>query len=149
MASLLGLYGGGGRRKIHARSGSGAGAWRSVLENHSLSLFIALYLALVFAPFAPATASSSRRVMSSCHEKLLFRLDLPSLEQLFMCLQRPNGLLHCHRVDSAAPVRKLLRRLRSMLTNSAARPRRSAVRFGYDPQSYSQNFDDGLGSSGF
>uniref|UniRef100_A0A0A8XPU2 Uncharacterized protein n=1 Tax=Arundo donax TaxID=35708 RepID=A0A0A8XPU2_ARUDO len=71
MAPPLGLYGGGGRRRVHARSGRGR-AWRS-----------------------------------------------------------------------AAPVRLLLRRLRSSLRRTAARP---AVRFGYDLQSYSQNFDDGLGS---
>lgn len=48
----------------------------------------------------------------------------------------------------AAPVRQLLRRLlRCRLRSSARRPRRAAVRFGYDPQSYSQNFDDGIGSS--
>uniref|UniRef100_A0A0A9BTY4 Uncharacterized protein n=1 Tax=Arundo donax TaxID=35708 RepID=A0A0A9BTY4_ARUDO len=46
----------------------------------------------------------------------------------------------------AAPVRRFLRRLRSSLRRSAARP--AAVRFGYDQHSYSQNFDDGLGSSG-
>ncbi|KAG0549259.1 hypothetical protein BDA96_01G239900 [Sorghum bicolor] len=43
---------------------------------------------------------------------------------------------------TAAPVRRLLRRLRSSFGRSAARPRRSAVRFGYDLHSYSQNFDD-------
>ncbi|GJN20811.1 hypothetical protein PR202_gb08234 [Eleusine coracana subsp. coracana] len=40
--------------------------------------------------------------------------------------------------QSAAPVRKLLRRL--------WRPRRAAVRFGYDLQSYCQNLDDGVRS---
>ncbi|KAG0549260.1 hypothetical protein BDA96_01G240000 [Sorghum bicolor] len=49
---------------------------------------------------------------------------------------------------TAAPVRRLLRRLRSSFGRSAARPRRrSAVRFGYDLHSYSQNFDDGVASS--
>uniref|UniRef100_A0A0A9AA14 Uncharacterized protein n=1 Tax=Arundo donax TaxID=35708 RepID=A0A0A9AA14_ARUDO len=43
---------------------------------------------------------------------------------------------------SAAPVRRLLRRLTGSL-RSSARPRRAAVRFGYDLHSYSQNFDDG------
>ncbi|KAL6641053.1 hypothetical protein ACP70R_019234 [Stipagrostis hirtigluma subsp. patula] len=45
----------------------------------------------------------------------------------------------------AAPVRRLLRMLRSSF---APTRRPSAVRFGYDLQSYSQNFDDGLGASG-
>jgi hypothetical protein len=44
---------------------------------------------------------------------------------------------------SAAPVRKLLRRL---WRRGTARPRRAAVRFGYDLHSYYQNFDDGLAS---
>ncbi|KAF8672723.1 hypothetical protein HU200_049420 [Digitaria exilis] len=48
---------------------------------------------------------------------------------------------------SPAPVSRLLRRLRSSLRRSAARPRREAVRFGYDLHSYSQNFDDGLAAS--
>ncbi|KAL6641052.1 hypothetical protein ACP70R_019233 [Stipagrostis hirtigluma subsp. patula] len=49
----------------------------------------------------------------------------------------------------AAPVRGLLRSLRSSLRRSAARTRRpGAVRFGYDLHSYLQNFDDGLGASG-
>ncbi|RLN38722.1 hypothetical protein C2845_PM01G40660 [Panicum miliaceum] len=55
------------------------------------------------------------------------------------------------RQSPAAPVSRLLRRLRSSLRRrSAARPRRAAARsFGYDLHSYSQNFDDGLaGSSG-
>ncbi|CAD6205293.1 unnamed protein product [Miscanthus lutarioriparius] len=47
----------------------------------------------------------------------------------------------------AAPVRRLLRRLRSSFGRSAARPRRSAVRFGYDLHSYSQNLDDGVVAS--
>jgi hypothetical protein len=41
---------------------------------------------------------------------------------------------------SAAPVRKLLRRL---WRKGTARPRRAAVTFAYDLESYSQNFDDG------
>ncbi|OEL17967.1 hypothetical protein BAE44_0021015 [Dichanthelium oligosanthes] len=49
---------------------------------------------------------------------------------------------------SAAAVKQLLSRLRSTWRGSAARPRRAAARFGYDLQSYSQNFDDGLASSG-
>ncbi|KAF8723040.1 hypothetical protein HU200_022189 [Digitaria exilis] len=49
--------------------------------------------------------------------------------------------------QSPAPVSRLLRRLRSSLRRSAARPRREAVRFGYDLHSYSQNFDDGLAAS--
>jgi hypothetical protein len=48
---------------------------------------------------------------------------------------------------TAAPVRRLLRRLRSSFGRITARPRRSAVRFGYDLHSYSQNFDDGVASS--
>jgi hypothetical protein len=47
---------------------------------------------------------------------------------------------------SAAAVKQLLSRLRSTWRRRAARPRRPAVRFGYDLQSYSQNFDDGLSS---
>jgi hypothetical protein len=45
-----------------------------------------------------------------------------------------------------APVRRLLRRLRSsFIRRSAARPRtRAAARFAYDLRSYSQNFDDGV-----
>ncbi|TVU30423.1 hypothetical protein EJB05_22047, partial [Eragrostis curvula] len=74
MASLLGLYGGGGRKRVHAKRRGGKAAWRS-----------------------------------------------------------------------AAPVRQLLRRL---WRRGTARSRRPAVRFGYDLQSYAQNFDDGLGSSG-
>uniref|UniRef100_A0A0A8YST7 Uncharacterized protein n=1 Tax=Arundo donax TaxID=35708 RepID=A0A0A8YST7_ARUDO len=51
--------------------------------------------------------------------------------------------------SAAPPVRRLIRRLRSSLRTSAARSRRApAVRFGYDLHSCSQNFDDGLGSSG-
>nr|TKV93469.1 hypothetical protein SEVIR_9G227300v2 [Setaria viridis]TKV93470.1 hypothetical protein SEVIR_9G227300v2 [Setaria viridis] len=47
----------------------------------------------------------------------------------------------------AAPVRQLLRRLlRCRLRSSAGRPGRAAASFGYDQQSYSQNFDDGIGS---
>ncbi|RLN17876.1 hypothetical protein C2845_PM02G12190 [Panicum miliaceum] len=53
---------------------------------------------------------------------------------------------------AAAAVKQLLRRLRSTWRRrrrSAARPRRGAARsFGYDLQSYYQNFDDGLASSG-
>jgi hypothetical protein len=41
---------------------------------------------------------------------------------------------------SAAPVRKLLRRL---WRKGTARPRRAAVTFAYDLESYSHNFDDG------
>ena len=48
---------------------------------------------------------------------------------------------------TAALVRRLLRRLRSSFGRSAARPRRSEVRFGYDLHSYSQNFDDGVVAS--
>ncbi|OEL14569.1 hypothetical protein BAE44_0024413 [Dichanthelium oligosanthes] len=48
---------------------------------------------------------------------------------------------------AAAPVRRLLRRLRCSLRRSAARPSRAAVSFGYDLHSYSQNFDDGIISS--
>ncbi|GJN20813.1 hypothetical protein PR202_gb08236 [Eleusine coracana subsp. coracana] len=48
---------------------------------------------------------------------------------------------------SAAPVKQLLRRLQYRL-RSATRPRRGVpVSFVYDLHSYSQNFDDGLGSS--
>ncbi|RCV42598.1 hypothetical protein SEVIR_9G228000v4 [Setaria viridis] len=51
--------------------------------------------------------------------------------------------------SSAAAVTKLLSRLRSTLRRRAARRRRqAAVTFGYDLHSYSQNFDDGLSSSG-
>ncbi|RCV42592.1 hypothetical protein SETIT_9G227800v2 [Setaria italica] len=52
---------------------------------------------------------------------------------------------------STAAVKQLLSRLmRSTWRRGAARPRRrAAVRsFGYDLQSYSQNFDDGIGCSG-
>jgi hypothetical protein len=45
----------------------------------------------------------------------------------------------------APPVKQLLRRLKYRLRRSAAPP--APVSFGYDMQSYSQNFDDGLGSS--
>ena len=44
---------------------------------------------------------------------------------------------------SAAAVKQLLSRVRRSWRRRAARPRRSAVRFGYDLHSYSQNFDDG------
>jgi hypothetical protein len=49
---------------------------------------------------------------------------------------------------SAAAVKKLLSRLRRSWRRRAARPRRTAVRFGYDLHSYYQNFDDGIASSG-
>jgi hypothetical protein len=52
---------------------------------------------------------------------------------------------------SAVAVKQLLSRLRSTWRRrrAAARPRRRAkVSFGYDLQSYHQNFDDGLASSG-
>ncbi|CAN6304926.1 unnamed protein product [Urochloa humidicola] len=50
---------------------------------------------------------------------------------------------------TAAAAKQLLSRLRSTWRRSAARPkRRAAVSFVYDLQSYSRNFDDGLGSSG-
>jgi hypothetical protein len=52
---------------------------------------------------------------------------------------------------SAAAVKQLLSRLRSTWRRrrAAARPRRRAnkVSFGYDLQSYRQNFDDGLACS--
>ncbi|RCV42594.1 hypothetical protein SETIT_9G228000v2 [Setaria italica] len=56
---------------------------------------------------------------------------------------------HCRRSAAAAAAKQLLSRLRSTWRQrSTARPRRAAVRsFGYDLHSYSQNFDDGLGSS--
>jgi hypothetical protein len=44
---------------------------------------------------------------------------------------------------STAPMKQLLRRLQYRLRRSATPP----VRFSYDLESYSQNFDDGLGSS--
>ncbi|CAL4933688.1 unnamed protein product [Urochloa decumbens] len=54
------------------------------------------------------------------------------------------------RAAAAAAAKQLLSRLRfSWRRSAAARPkRRAAVSFGYDLQSYSLNFDDGLGSSG-
>ena len=49
----------------------------------------------------------------------------------------------------AAAVKQLLSRLRSTWRRRrAARPRRAAASFVYDLHSYSQNFDDGLASSG-
>jgi hypothetical protein len=48
-------------------------------------------------------------------------------------------------------MKQLLRKLRSTWRRrrrSAARPRRAVVTFGYDLQSYYQNFDDGLAFSG-
>ncbi|TVU30425.1 hypothetical protein EJB05_22049, partial [Eragrostis curvula] len=48
------------------------------------------------------------------------------------------------RSSTAAPVRQLLK---SLWRRGTARPSCAAVRFAYDPQSYAQNFDDGLGSS--
>ncbi|GJM84760.1 hypothetical protein PR202_ga00462 [Eleusine coracana subsp. coracana] len=51
------------------------------------------------------------------------------------------------RTGAAAPVKQLLTKLRSSLRRSTARPRRAVgLRFAYDMQSYSQNFDDGIGS---
>ncbi|KAG0549253.1 hypothetical protein BDA96_01G239300 [Sorghum bicolor] len=47
---------------------------------------------------------------------------------------------------SAAAVKRLLSSLRRSWRRRAARPRRSAVRFGYDLHSYYQNFDDGIAS---
>ena len=58
------------------------------------------------------------------------------------------------RPAAAAAVKQLLRRLmrstwRRGSRRSAARPRRAAARsFAYDLQSYYQNFDDGLASTG-
>nr|CAB3494474.1 unnamed protein product [Digitaria exilis] len=51
---------------------------------------------------------------------------------------------------SSSAVKQLLLRLRSAWrSGGTVRPRRAATRFGYDLQSYCQNFDDGgLGSSG-
>ncbi|NP_001315265.1 uncharacterized protein LOC100278716 [Zea mays] len=43
----------------------------------------------------------------------------------------------------AAAVKRLLSRLSRSWRRRAARPRRTAVRFGYDLHSYYQNFDDG------
>ncbi|CAN6299142.1 unnamed protein product [Urochloa humidicola] len=45
---------------------------------------------------------------------------------------------------SAAAMKQLLSKLRSTWRRSSGRP---AASFGYDLQSYSLNFDDGLGSS--
>ncbi|GJM84755.1 hypothetical protein PR202_ga00457 [Eleusine coracana subsp. coracana] len=51
------------------------------------------------------------------------------------------------RTGAAAPVKQLLTKLGSSLRRSTARPRRAAaLTFAYDLQSYSQNFDDGIGS---
>jgi len=44
---------------------------------------------------------------------------------------------------SAAAVKQLLSRLSRSWRRRAVRPRRTAVRFGYDLHSYYQNFDDG------
>ena len=49
---------------------------------------------------------------------------------------------------SAAVVKQLLSRLSRSWRRRAVRPRRTAVRFGYDLHSYYQNFDDGIASSG-
>ncbi|KAG2537640.1 hypothetical protein PVAP13_9NG344200 [Panicum virgatum] len=49
---------------------------------------------------------------------------------------------------SSSAVKQLLWRLRSTWRTSAGWPRRPPVKFGYDLPSYSQNFDDGLGSCG-
>nr|CAB3494473.1 unnamed protein product [Digitaria exilis] len=50
---------------------------------------------------------------------------------------------------ATATAKQLLSKLRSTWRRGAARPRpAAAVRFGYDLHSYSQNFDDGLSSSG-
>nr|CAB3499431.1 unnamed protein product [Digitaria exilis] len=50
---------------------------------------------------------------------------------------------------AAAAPKQLLSKLRSTWRRGVARPRPvAAVRFGYDLHSYSQNFDDGLSSSG-
>ena len=50
--------------------------------------------------------------------------------------------------DEAArlPVKQLLRKLQYRLRRSAA-ARPEPVTFAYDPESYSQNFDDGHGSA--
>ncbi|KAJ1295313.1 hypothetical protein BS78_01G214600 [Paspalum vaginatum] len=51
--------------------------------------------------------------------------------------------------SSSAAVKQLLSRLRCTWRRRAMRPRRpAAVSFGYDLHSYSQNFDDGVASSG-
>jgi hypothetical protein len=64
-----------------------------------------------------------------------------------------GGSGRCRRVHargggrrSAAAVKQLLSRLRRSWRRRVTRPRRSAVRFGYDLHSYSQNFDDGIAS---
>ncbi|KAF8723048.1 hypothetical protein HU200_022198 [Digitaria exilis] len=50
---------------------------------------------------------------------------------------------------TATAAKQLLSKLRSTWRRGAARPRPvAAVRFGYGLHSYSQNFDDGLSSSG-
>uniref|UniRef100_K4AHH4 Uncharacterized protein n=1 Tax=Setaria italica TaxID=4555 RepID=K4AHH4_SETIT len=50
-------------------------------------------------------------------------------------------------LSAAAAAKQLLSRLRSTWRRRVVRPRRAAVRFGYDLQSYCHNFDDGLASS--
>jgi hypothetical protein len=67
-----------------------------------------------------------------------------------------GGSGRCRRVHarsggrrSAAAVKQLLSRLmRRSWRRRVARPRRTAVRFGYDLHSYYQNFDDSIASSG-
>ena len=59
-----------------------------------------------------------------------------------------GGSGQCGRVRARCGVKQLLSRLRRSWRRGAARPRRSAVRFGYDLHSYYQNFDDGIASSG-
>jgi hypothetical protein len=49
-------------------------------------------------------------------------------------------------VVGGAAWRLLRRLLRRRPRSSAGRPRRAVARFGYDPESYSRNFDDGIGS---
>jgi len=69
-----------------------------------------------------------------------------SLLGLYTTSSAQGGRVHARSGGrSAAAVKQLLSRLRcSWRRRTAARPRRSAVRFGYDLHSYSQNFDDGI-----
>ena len=89
------------------------------------------------------------RVSVTCENRVSIRMA-PSLLGLYTGGSGRGRRVHASSGGrrSAAAVKQLLSRLRRSWMRRVARPRRSAVRFGYDLHSYYQNFDDGIASSG-
>ncbi|KAJ1295312.1 hypothetical protein BS78_01G214500 [Paspalum vaginatum] len=91
-----------------------------------------------------------------CREYSEQRLQLPATVCINCVSGRsredPSSMASLHTSGSgrsAAVVKQLLWRLRCTWRSRATQPRRPAVTsFGYDLHNYSQNFDDGLASSG-